>query len=138
MVVAHMGRSHAGLILVCLVLAACPAIHYLTRIPDLDRSEAAKIISRAPEFNRYARLLHVERVDHLKDSLDSVSYGFFTFAYLNSPSDAPPIKAWADFRYWDREWHFNQFDYGCNHSALDNGMRATDCHTVDVYNPPPK
>jgi hypothetical protein len=133
-----MGRSHAGLILVCLVLATCSVIHYLTRIPDLPRFDAAKIISRAPEFNRYARLLNIERVDHLKDSMDSVSYGIFTFVTLNPPSDAPPIKAWADFRYWDREWHLNQFDYGCNHSALDSGMQATDCHSVDVYNPPPK
>jgi len=87
-----MRRPHGGLILACLVLAAYPAIHYLTRIPELARSEAAEIISRTPEFNRYARLLNVERVDHLKDSMDSVSYVLFTFAHLNSAPDAPPIK----------------------------------------------
>jgi hypothetical protein len=54
--------------------------------------------------------------------MDSGSYGFFTFAYLNSPSDAPPVKAWADFRYWDREWHLNQFDYGCNHVLLKRNL----------------
>jgi hypothetical protein len=82
--------------------------------------------------------LNVERVDHLKDSMDSVSDGLFTFLPLNSAPDASPIKGWADFRYWDREWHLNQFDYGCDHSGLDPTMRATDCHVVDVYNLPPK
>jgi hypothetical protein len=132
-----MGRQHAGLILVCLVLAACPAIHYMTRISDLPLSEVAALISRAPEFNRYARLLNVDRVEHLKDSMDSVSYGFFTFVYLNSRSDAA-IRAWADFRYWDGKWHLIQFDYGCDHSALDSASRLTDCHSVQCYNPPPK
>jgi len=80
----------------------------------------------------------VERIDHLKDSMDSVSYGLITFLPLNSTPDACPIKGWADFRYWDGEWHFNQFDYGCDHSGIDGTMRATDCHSVDVYNPPPK
>ncbi len=122
----------------CLVLAAWPAIHYATRIPDLPRSEAAKIISRTPEFKRYARLLNVEPVLHLKDEMDSVSYGLFTFVPLNSAPDAPPIKGWADFRYWDGEWHLNQFDYGCDHAGLDSTMRATDCHNVGVYNPPPQ
>jgi hypothetical protein len=133
-----MRRPHGGLILACLVLAACAAVRYFTRIPDLPKSQASKIISRTPEFNRYARLLSVERIDHLKDSLDSVSYGLFTFVYLNSTPDAPPVKGWADFRYWDREWHLTQFDYGCDHRALDSTMRASDCHSVDVYNPPPE
>jgi hypothetical protein len=70
--------------------------------------------------------------------MDSVSYGFFTFEYLNSLQNAPPIKGWADFRYWDGKWQLNQFDYGCDHSALDSTMRVTDCHLVDVYNPPAK
>ena len=70
--------------------------------------------------------------------MDSVSYGFFTFAYLNSPSDAPPIKAFADFRYWDREWHLVGFDYGCDHSALYPEMRDGDCRSVTCYNAPPK
>jgi len=70
--------------------------------------------------------------------MDSVSYGLFTFVHLNSALDAPPIKGWADFRYWDGEWHLNEFDYGCNHSGLDPTMQATDCHSVQVYNPPPK
>lgn len=111
----------------------------ITRTPDLTVSEAAKLISRAPEFYRYARLTRVERVDHLKDSMDSVSYGLFTFVQLASPSTAAvPIKGWADFRYWDREWHLNQFDYGCDHSALDPAMRAADCHIVNCYNPSPR
>src|SRR5512143_4167271 len=122
-----MRRPHTGLILVCLALAAWPAIHYLTRIPDLHPSEAAKIISHAPEFNRYARLLNVERVHHLKDSMDTVSYGTFTFIHLNAAPGVSPIKGWADFRYRDGAWHLIQFDYGCNHSGLDPTMVATDC-----------
>ena len=80
----HMRRPYAGLIFACLVLAAWLANHYFSRIPDLPRSEAAQIISRTPEFNRYARLLNVEGVDHLKNSMDSVLYGLFTFVHLNS------------------------------------------------------
>ena len=126
-----------GLVLVCLVLAACAAILYLTRIPDLSRFEAAKIISRTPEFNRNARLLNVERVDHLKDSMDSVSFGLFTFVHLDAAQDSSPVKGWADFRYWDREWHLSQFDYGCDHSGLDRTMRAT-AATPFIATTPPK
>ena len=134
-----MGRPHLGLILACLVLAAWAAIDYASRIPDLSRSEAAKIISHTPEFNRYARLSNVEPVLHLKESMDSVSCVLFTFVHLNSPPDAPPIKGWADFRYQDREWHLNQFDYGCDHAGLDATMvGGMDCHSVDVYNVPRK
>ena len=68
--------------------------------------------------------------------MDSVSYGLFAFIPLNSASGASPIKGWADFRYRDREWYLNQYDYGCDHTGLDSTMRATDCHTVDVYNLP--
>jgi len=71
--------------------------------------------------------------------MDSVSYGIFTFVHLKSAQDAPPIKGWADFRYWDRQWHLKQFDYGCDHAGLDSTMGGgVDCHSVDVYNLPPK
>src|ERR1051326_1746795 len=113
----------------CAICTNCSIIG----VPDLTVSEASILISRAPEFNRYAPLMNVRSILHLKDSMDSVSYGLFTFAYLNSPPDAPPIKGWADFRYWEGKWHLNQFDYGCDHSGLDPGMIATDCHSVNVY-----
>jgi hypothetical protein len=35
------------------------------------------------------------------------------FFYLNSPSDAPPVKGQADFRYIEGKWYLNGFDYGC-------------------------
>ena len=98
-----MSRSHIGaasVALACGIALSC----YMVRVPDLPLTEAAKIISRAPEFNRYARLAKVEAVDHMKPSMDSVSHGQFTFLYLNSPSDAPPIKAQADFRYIEGKW----------------------------------
>ena len=72
-----MGRSHIGVVYVApasVIAARC----YVNRIPDLSLAEAAKIISQAPEFNRYARLVNVESVKHMKDSLESVSYGEFT------------------------------------------------------------
>ena len=127
MELAQMGRLHLGVVclsLACVIAASC----YITRIPDLPSREAAKIISRAPEFNRYARLVNVERVDHMKDSMDSVSYAEFTFLYLNSPSDAPPIKAQADFRYIEGKWYLNGFHYGC----------PTDCHFVNICDGPDK
>ena len=123
-----------GLVVVCATCTGCSIIS----VPDLTVPEASILISRTPEFNRYARLLNVRSVLHLKDSMDSVSYGLFTFVYLNSPPDTPPIKGWADFRYWEGKWQLNQFDYGCNHSGLDPAMQATDCHSVDVYKPPSK
>jgi hypothetical protein len=107
-----MSRTHVGLFLGCLALAACPAVHYLTRIPDLPLSEAARIIAGTPEFNRLARLLNVQSVDHMKDSMDSVSYGNFTLAYLNSPPDSPPINGRAEFRYIQGKWYLNFFFYG--------------------------
>ena len=103
-------------------------IYYATHIPDLSPIKAADLISRAPEFNRYARLVKVEHIFRLKKSMDSVSMGTFTFQHLNSPADAAPIKANADFRYWDGTWHFNQFDYGC----------PSDCRTVDIDNGIPR
>jgi hypothetical protein len=49
-----------------------------------------------------------------------------SFLYLNSPPDAPVIKANAEFRYHERKWYLNGFDYGC----------PTDCHTVNIYDDP--
>jgi hypothetical protein len=124
MAVAYMGRSITLTALACVILASC----IITRVPNLPASDASKILSRAPEFNRYAKLLKVERVDHMKDSMDSVSYGYFTFVYLNSPPDAPPIKGQADFRYIEGRWYLNGFDYGC----------PTDCHFVNICDGPNK
>jgi len=63
------------------VYAACQ----LARVPDLSLSDGAKIISRAPEFNQYARLPRMERIRHFKGSMDHTSVGDFTFQYLNAP-----------------------------------------------------
>lgn len=60
--------------------------------------------------------------------MDYVSYGKFTFRYLNSPPGSPPIKADADFRYHEGKWYLNGFDYGC----------PGDCHFVDVHDGPDK
>ena len=57
-----------------LAVAGALGIGCTIRIPDLTVLEASVLISRAPEFNRYARLLKVERVNHLGDSMNSVSF----------------------------------------------------------------
>jgi len=119
---------------VLLTLVAC-GIHS----PDLTPSTATDLIRRAPEFNRYAELIKVESLTRQRDSLaDCCYYGFFTFRYRDSPADAVPIKAYADFRYWDVGWHFTEFDYGCDHRGLLGGATPSDCHIVQCYNPPPK
>ena len=100
----------------------------VARVPDLSFAEAAEIVSRAPEFNRYARLVNVERLDHAKDSMDSVTFGKFTFQYLNAPAGAAPIEASVDFRYDEGKWWLNSFDYGC----------PGDCYIVNVYDGPTK
>jgi hypothetical protein len=124
---AQMGRSQTGVFCVAMA-SALAAGCYVNRIPDLSLAEASEIISRAPEFNRYARLVKVERVDHAKDSMDDMSFGKFTFAYLNSPSDAPLIEASVDLRNHEGKWYLNQFDYGC----------PRDCHFVYVFDGPDK
>jgi hypothetical protein len=64
------------------------------------------MISHAPEFNRYAQLQAVEATAREGDSLaDCCYYGYFTFRYMNAPSDATPIKAQAQLRYYDGVWH---------------------------------
>jgi hypothetical protein len=96
------------------------------RTPDLSRSEAAAIISACPMFNQYARLLSVDSLNHAKGSMAFATFGTFTFAYLNSPADANPIHATAEFQYHDSKWHLDRFDYGC----------PKDCHSVDVHDGP--
>jgi hypothetical protein len=123
---AGMRRSHIAICvaMISVIAASC----YIYRIPDLSSAAAADIVSRAPEFNRYARLVKVESVHHAKDSMDGVSFGKFTFLYLNSPSEASLIEATADFRYHEGKWYLNEFAYGC----------PADCHVVNVYDGPRK
>jgi hypothetical protein len=97
------------------------------RIPELSKTEATEIISRAPEFNRYARLLTVDQLlDSNDDSMAGVTYGKFTFQYLGAPADAPLIRGDLDFRYQEGKWHLNGFTYDC----------PGKCKTVHVYDGP--
>ena len=82
-------------------------------VPDLQPEEAAQIISHAPEFRRYARLLRVESVVHDKGSMYHFSFGEFKFAFLDSPSGTPPIQARVQFQYQEGKWYLEKFDYGC-------------------------
>jgi hypothetical protein len=118
-------RSRIGAICVALISVVAGSCG-LNWVPDLSTKQAADIIARAPEFNRYARLVKIEGIYHQKDSMDSVCLGKFTFLYLSSPVDAPPIQANVDFRYHEGKSYLNGFDYGC----------PLDCHIVDVHDAP--
>jgi hypothetical protein len=87
--------------------------------------EAGQIVSNAPEFNRYARLVAIDEVRTIKDSEDR-AVGRFRFVYLNSPLESKPIEATVDFHFVEGRWYLNLFDYGC----------PSDCHRVDVYDGP--
>lgn len=62
-----------------IAVAASLVSCYVNRVPDVSLSEAASIISRAPEFNRYARLVKVQSIYPLKDSMEGASFGKFNF-----------------------------------------------------------
>ena len=108
----------------CLLAAGCD----MTRPADLSKADAAKILSAAPEFNRYARLVKIVEVDRMKAELQNMSFAPFMFHYLNSPSDAAPMEGKADFRYIKGQWYLDQFDYNC----------PVDCHIVYVHDGPEK
>ena len=99
---------------------------YADRVPDLPIARAAELIIKAPEFNRYARLVKVDGLYHEKASMKRRSDGSFAFQYLNARADALPIRANVHFAYWRGAWHLGAFDYGC----------PSNCHFVDVYNEP--
>jgi len=98
-------------LLVAVVLGLA-TIWYVSHIPDLPPAKAAELIEQAPEFNRYARLVKVQNLWHYKGSMHTMSEGEFTFQYLNAPAGELPIRAKADFRYWEGAWHLNEFEYG--------------------------
>src|SRR5215472_3994868 len=85
----HMRRPHSGLMLACRVLAAWPAIlpHSNPR-PSPFRGGKDHFTHTGIQSVR-SIVFNVERVDQLKESMDSVSYGLFTFVHLNSAPDAP-------------------------------------------------
>jgi hypothetical protein len=119
----------ARILIVCIAAAILALIiGYVGHAPDISLSDAAGIISRAPEFNRYARLVEVESIYPQKDSMAGVAFGKFTFLYLNAPINSPLMEADVDFRYHEGQWYLNQFDYGC----------PTDCHSVEVHDGPDK
>ena len=108
----NMDRLQSAAATIAVVASLMDASCYVTRVPDLSFSDAGEIISRAPEFNHYARLSQVERLVHEKDSGDSVTFGKFTFQYLNAPVDATLIEASVDFRYHEGKLCLNTFDCG--------------------------
>ncbi len=110
------------------VLYLIVAFYYTDHVPDLPVTKPADLVTHTPEFNGQARLVRIEEVYHLQGSLNGMSDGHFTFQPSNARVGTTPIKAQADFRYWDGAWHLNRFDYGC----------PADCHIVNVYNKPPR
>jgi len=93
-------------------------------VSNLPPSDAGRLISQAPEFNRYARLVRVESLYQGKDSMKRSADGQFTFYQLASGS--PVISARVHFSYWRGAWHLSNFDYGC----------PGNCQFVQVYNDP--
>jgi len=83
---------------------------YVPHTPELSAETAAHAISARPEFNRTRLIVNVSATMRCGDSLKDVCYNAeFTFAEHGS---AAPIKGWADFRYWDHDWHLSEFQYG--------------------------
>ena len=96
----------------CAAVASCGHRRPIT--PDLTTAAAAEQITRAPEFSRYAELLAVDSATREGDSLADCCYrAYFTFRYRTAGVNVAPIKAHAEFRYWDAVWHFTHFSYGC-------------------------
>jgi hypothetical protein len=98
-----------------LVLIVGLILYYSRPIPHLPSSEAAALISQAPEFKRIGRLVRVDNVFHYKDSGFEGSRAQFEFTLFNSDRKTPLIKGNAGFAYWDRSWHLKEFSYGCDH-----------------------
>jgi hypothetical protein len=83
---------------------------YVPHTPELSAETAAHAISAKPEFNRTRLIVNVSATMRCGDSLKDVCYNAeFTFTERGS---ATPIKASADFRYWDHGWHLSEFQYG--------------------------
>lgn len=81
--------------------------------PDLTPSEAARIISRTPEFNVTRKLVSVKTAGRLTGSLsDCCAAAEFQFREIKSSSSNDVIDAKADFQYWERSWHLKDFWYG--------------------------
>jgi len=118
----HSGCLIPILMFVCFVAAAWRA-NYVSKLPV---TEAERLISKAPEFGRYARLFRVESVHPGQGSLKRSADGQFYFNYLDAPSRSPVISARVHFAYWRGAWHLSNVDYGC----------PGDCHSVHVYNDP--
>ncbi len=119
-------RLHSASVLSVVIVLAVSASCRIIPIPDLSPAEAAEIIARAPEFNRYHRLVKVDSVYHAEGSADTVSVAQFSLLYLGDPPSAPLMKGKADFRYHEGRWYLNEFDFGC----------PTDCHIINVNDGP--
>lgn len=92
-------------------------------VSNLPVSDAERLISQAPEFHRYARLIRVGSIYQGKDSMKRRADGNFSFNYLDRPGNSPAISGRAAFFYSRGAWYLGDFDYGC----------PDDCHSVQVY-----
>ena len=81
--------------------------------PDLTPIEAAKIISRTPEFNDTRALVRVKSAGRLKGSeSDCCAAAEFQFRQTNALSSNDVIGAKAEFQFWEGGWHLKDFWYG--------------------------
>lgn len=86
--------------------------------PPLTSSEAARVISQTAEFKSIRKLVNVESLTDTGEAMDHWDhccyFGEFTFEFLTrQPNIAAgvPVHADAEFRYWEGQWHLQQFRY---------------------------
>jgi len=78
--------------------------------PDLTPEQAKRIISATPEFNQSRAVVAVSETRRADGSAaDSLYLVKFTFM---SSDLMEPIAAYAEFQFWNRGWHLQQFSYG--------------------------
>ena len=107
------GRAKFLLLVIGVPVAFVTFIVWMVSVPhtpELSAETAAHAISDRPEFNRTRSMVNVSATMRCRDSLKDVCYNAeFTF---NERGSATQIKAFADFHYWDHDWHLNKFQYG--------------------------
>jgi len=107
-----------GSILIGIMIAPVAMIVWVVAFvhsPDLQRAVAAQIISSTPEFNDRRSLVGVSTTTRGADSLKDCCYDAeFVFTERGSTT---PVKARAEFRYWNHSGHLQNFAYGRPHNA---------------------
>src|SRR5579871_467971 len=84
---AKLAWRRAKVILPVVLLYFIVAFYYSGHLPDLPATKAADLVTHAPEFNVYARLVRVEDLHHLEGSQNGIAE-----ATLFSSRQMPPAQ----------------------------------------------